>query len=202
MKNKKYWLLISGLVLFFLLVTVLVIFDKTTLFDRSMYELIRSVECEFFDKYFVFITKFGNILTVIFMVILLSLIFRNKHSFMFMVLTVNSAVTNVVVKHIIQRPRPDVLKLITQGGYSYPSGHSMIAVSLYGYLLYLAFTKIKNKFLKWFFSILLIVLILSIGISRIYVGVHYASDVIAGFIFALIELLLLVNFSSKRFRGN
>lgn len=186
----------------FLLVTYLVVVGKTNGFDNIAYKLIRSLECDFFDKYFVFITKFGNIDVVIGIVICLILAFRNRYAIMITTLVINSAITNQLVKHIVLRDRPSVLKLIEQGGYSYPSGHTMIAICLYGYLLYLVFTKINNKFIKYIGSIVLVSLILSICISRIYVGVHYASDVVGGFILALTELLLLIDFSKKQFRGN
>ena len=202
MKNKKYLIVVGLLVLIFVVNTILVICGMTTSFDNYVYNLVRCLECNFFDNYFVFITKFGDVPVVIGIVCFLILLFRNRHGIMLTVLSVNSAITNKVVKHIIQRERPSVLRLIKQGGYSYPSGHSMIAISVYGYLLYLAFTRVKNKFLKYGCSIILLIFILSIGISRIYVGVHYASDVIGGFTFALIELILIVNFSNKHFRGN
>ena len=202
MKNKKYLIIISILSLIFIINTVLVLLGKTTGFDNAVYNLVRSLECEFFDKYFVFITKFGNVSVVIGIVSLLILLFRNRNGIILTILGVISAVTNKATKHIIQRPRPDVLRLIKQGGYSYPSGHSMISVALYGYLLYLAFTKIKNGILKWLCCIILFIFILSIGVSRIYVGVHYASDVLGGFTLALFELILIINLAKKRFRGN
>ena len=202
MKKRKFIVLISLLILLFLLVTYLVVVGKTNGFDNIAYKLIRSLECDFFDKYFVFITKFGNIDVVIGIVICLILAFRNRYAIMITTLVINSAITNQLVKHIVLRDRPSVLKLIEQGGYSYPSGHTMIAICLYGYLLYLVFTKINNKFIKYIGSIVLVSLILSICISRIYVGVHYASDVVGGFILALTELLLLIDFSKKQFRGN
>lgn len=202
MKDKKYLFWCLGLGLVFVVWTILVVTGLTTGFDNYMYNLIRSLECNFFDKFFVLITKLGNVSVIIGVVLVLSLLFRNRHSIMFILLTITSAVTNKVIKHIILRDRPDVLKLIKQGGYSYPSGHSMIAVAVYGYLLYLAFTKIKNRILKWVCSIILFILILSIGISRVYVGVHYASDVLGGFTLALMEVILIVNISKKHFRGN
>lgn len=202
MKNKKYLIIISILSLIFIINTVLVLLGKTTEFDNAVYNLVRSLECDFCDKYFVFITKFGNVSVVIGVVAILIMIFRNKYGVMFASIGAIVAATNKLLKHIIKRQRPDVLKLIKQGGYSYPSGHSMISISVYGYLCYLAFTKIKNSILKWLCSIILVILILSIGISRIYVGVHYASDVIGGFTLALIELMLIIGLTKKHFRGN
>lgn len=202
MKNKKLCVVAIILGLVFVINTILVVCGLTTGFDNFIYSLVRNLECGFFDTYFVGVTRLGDVSVVIGIVLILCLIFRNRHSIMFIVLAANSALTNKLVKHIICRERPDVLKLVKQGGYSYPSGHSMIAMSIYGYLLYLAFTRIKNKTLKWICSIILSILILSIGISRVYVGVHYASDVLGGFTFALLELMLIVNYSEKHFRGN
>ena len=202
MKDKKVYIISFVLGLVFIINTILVVCGLTTGFDNYVYNLVRSLECGFFDTYFVFVTRLGDVSVVIGILIILCLLFRNRHSIMFILLGANSALTNKIIKHIIRRDRPDVLKLVKQGGYSYPSGHSMISMTVYGYLLYLAFTKIKNSILKWICSIILGILILSIGVSRIYVGVHYASDVLGGFVLALIELLLIVNYSKKHFRGN
>ena len=203
MKKEKYLyfgLIILGLV--YVINTILVICGLTTGFDNFVYNLVRSLECNFFDKYFVLITKLGNVSVVLGIVLILILLFRNRNAIILTILVGLSAVSNKIMKHIICRPRPLVLKLVEQGGYSYPSGHSMISVALYGYLLYLAFTKIKNSTLKWLCSIILFILILSIGVSRIYVGVHYASDVFGGFVLAIFEFILVINFTKKRFRGN
>ena len=201
MKKKKL-IIVSILVVLFCFITGLVIFNKTGFIDDFGYRTVRSLENSFFDKYFVGITKLGNEIVVIGIVLALVLLFRNRHSIMFVLLAANSAITNSLIKLVIKRSRPDVLNLIVQGGYSFPSGHSMIAVCVYGYLLYLAYTKINNKYLKYGLSILLGIVILSIGISRIYVGVHYTSDVLGGFILGLIELILLIDVSKKFSRGN
>ena len=98
---------------------------------------------------------------------------------------------------MIGRNRPNVLKLIEQGGYSFPSGHTMFSVCIYGYLFYLAITKIKNKILRYSVSSLLLLVILSIGVSRIYVGVHFASDVLAGYLLGCCYLLFLIEVEEK-----
>ena len=165
--------------------------------------MLRSLESNFFDGYFVFVTRLGNTLTIVAIVVLLMLIFRNKKGIMLGILTANSAATNSIIKHIIRRERPTGLKLVEQGGYSFPSGHTMIAVAVYGYLLYLVWTNITNKYLKYGLSFLLSILIISIGISRVYVGVHFMSDVVAGFILSIIQVTLLIDFTNKYYiRGN
>ena len=201
MKKKSVFLSI-GLFALFLIITVLVVLGLTKGFDEAIYSGVRYLESDFYDNYFIFITRFGDHSTIVILLILLLILFKEKDRILIIVSSVTSVVSNQVIKHIVRRPRPDVLKLIRQGGYSFPSGHSMIAVSVYGLLLYFVWKKVKNKCLKYCLSILLVLLILSIGISRIYVGVHYASDVLGGFILAVAELILIISFSKKKLRGN
>jgi len=72
----------------------------------------------------------------------------------------------------------------------------MVSMAFYGYLIYLIYKYVKNKDLKWISIVLLSILICSIGISRIYLGVHYTSDVLGGFLISLSYLIvytLIVN---------
>ena len=103
---------------------------------------------------------------------------------------------NQILKYILQRPRPTEYRLIEETGFSFPSGHSMVSMAFYGYLIYLIYKYVKNKDLKWISIVLLSILICSIGISRIYLGVHYTSDVLGGFLISLSYLIvytLIVN---------
>lgn len=201
MKKKRVilmWLIIG----LFIINTLMVMLGKMRWFDNLVYTFIRMFECSFLDNYFVFITKFGNPIIIVIMISLIIFIFKNKHSLMIVLIAACTALTNVVLKYIIRRERPLVLKLIEQGGYSYPSGHAMIAVSLYGYMFYIVCRRVRNKKLRKILCALLVILILSIGASRIYLGVHFASDIIGGFLLAMFELLLLVEYSDKKLRGN
>ena len=82
-------------------------------------------------------------------------------------------------------------------GYSLPSGHSMVSMAYYGFIIYLIFKNIENKKLKVLLIALLSFLIINIGISRIYLGVHYASDVCAGFLVAISYLMVYSNAIKK-----
>lgn len=84
-----------------------------------------------------------------------------------------------------------------KAGYSFPSGHSMVSMAFYGLLIYFAYTKIQNKNLRNIVCITLTLLIVSIGFSRIYLGVHYASDVLAGFFISIGYLIVFVEIISK-----
>lgn len=195
--KKKAVIISLILLILFGVWTILMYFGLLSGLDTFIYNFIRSLKSDFFDTYFVFITKFGNESTIILFVVVAVLLLKNKWRMMMLEIPIISVVSNQVIKYIIRRDRPSVLKLIKQGGYSYPSGHSMIAVAVYGLLIYFVLKKVRNKSWKYGLSFLLVVLIVSIGVSRIYVGVHYASDVLGGFILATAELLLLINFTKQ-----
>ena len=97
MKKKKFLFLISTLLILFLIITGLVIFKLTGPFDSFIYEVVRSLECDFFDKYFVFVTKFGNEITIVAVVLITMIIFRSWDGWLLGILAANSALTNKIV---------------------------------------------------------------------------------------------------------
>lgn len=201
--NKKQSILILVLSLFFISILLLVIFKKTAFIDEPIYEFIISWRSSFLDTFFIFITQLGNTIPILLIVLMMAAFLHNRYGIFLMVSTIDSVLMNTLVKYCVQRPRPTGLRLIEQGGYSFPSGHAMISVCVYGYLLYLAYTRISNKYLKYSVSILLLLVILGIGVSRIYVGVHYPTDVLAGYLLATIYVILLVEVTKNmNFRGN
>ena len=109
------------------------------------------------------------------------------------------------VKSFYARIRPDQIDhLIEQGGYSFPSGHSMGSMIIYGGILFIILRYIKSKrrklgFEKWVLGLLFGLLILAIGLSRIYLGVHYPSDVIGGFSLGFSWLLFSIGLLGLRF---
>ncbi len=94
---------------------------------------------------------------------------------------IGALILNQVLKFIVQRPRPDGFRLATESSYSFPSGHSMISMAFYGLLIWMIWKYEKDNILRHVWCCLFAVIIVMVGISRIYLGVHYASDVIAGF---------------------
>ena len=95
------------------------------------------------------------------------------------------------LKLFFNRPRPLIQLLKDVPGLSFPSGHAFMSLIFYGVIVYLLYHQVKNKWLKWTAIITLAIMVLIIGLSRIYLRVHYASDVIAGYCFGVISLLIL-----------
>ena len=139
------------------------------------------------------ITQLGGAIFLIGLSITLAIIIKNKK--IGILIWVNIAIStllNQILKFIIQRPRPTEFRIIDESGYSFPSGHSMVSAAFYGFLIYLIYKNVKNKYLKWGLITILSLLIFLIGISRIYLGVHYTSDVLAGFLIAISYLIIFI----------
>lgn len=101
------------------------------------------------------------------------------------------------LKNLFDRDRPLVPLLEEARGLSFPSGHALMSVTFYGLLIYIVFKGLKNKILKWSLISLLLLLIITISFSRIYLRVHYASDVIAGFCVGILWLVICVTVLNK-----
>ena len=144
------------------------------------------------------ITQFGGEIFLILLAIILFIVIKNKKTgFMIWLNLGLSALLNQILKHIIQRPRPDEYRIVDASGYSFPSGHSMVSAAFYGFLIYLIYKNVKNKYLKWSLISILGLLVVLIGTSRIYLGVHYTSDVLAGFLIAISYLIVFCQNGKK-----
>ena len=145
-----------------------------------------------------FITNFGGAIFLIVLTITLIILIKNKKIGL-SIFTNLAVITilNQILKRILQRPRPTEYRIVEETGYSFPSGHSMVSMAFYGYLIYLIYKYVKNKYLKWTLITLLSFLIVSIGISRIYLGVHYTSDVIGGFLISISYLIIYITATNK-----
>lgn len=140
------------------------------------------------------ITNLANMYWLIGTSIILLIFLKNKKTGIHIAINLGlSALVNFTIKQIIQRPRPVGHRIIDESGYSLPSGHSMVSMAFYGFLIYLIYKNVKNKYLKTTLIVLLTLLIISIGVSRIYLGVHYVSDVLAGFLVAIAYLVIFIH---------
>ena len=141
-----------------------------------------------------FITNFGGAIFLSIATIALLLLIKNKKIRLSIFSNiVIITILNQLLKRILRRPRPTEFRIVEETGYSFPSGHSMVSMAFYGYLIYLIYRYIKNKYIKWSLIVLLSILICLIGISRIYLGVHYTSDVLGGFLLSISYLVVYIS---------
>ena len=142
------------------------------------------------------ITQLGGAIFLVSVSIILLIVIKNKKTgILIWVNLVNVTLLNQILKHIVQRPRPTKFRIIDERGYSFPSGHSMVSTAFYGFLIYLIYKNVKNKYIKWSSITVLSILIILIGTSRIYLGVHYTSDVLAGFLISISYLIIFTTWT-------
>ena len=187
---KKKNIILISLILLFLLITSLVVTGKTSKIDSAVYNFLISFRSDRLTYFFKFFTKFANVKAIIIIILLFLIIKRNVIGFYPSIVAIDVEILNLLLKFIIKRDRPNILQLISVDNYSYPSGHAMMSMGVYGCFIYLIYKYVENKKIKIISITLLSLLILLIGISRIYLGVHYFSDIIGGFIASICYLIV------------
>ncbi|MEO5943675.1 MAG: phosphatase PAP2 family protein [Ferruginibacter sp.] len=169
--------------------------DKSLTFDDHIFALIqphithtRTIIIEVFT--FLGSQNFllpGNILLIGYFLF----IKKDKHdAWKITAVAVTSTAVLFLLKFLLHRERPLVPLIAKAHGYSFPSGHTFSSVVFYGMIAYLVYKNLNNKFLKWLSVFLFAIFIFIIGFSRVYLKLHFASDVIAGFCLGLIWLVL------------
>jgi undecaprenyl-diphosphatase len=142
-----------------------------------------------------FITFFGNhkFLIPANLVLIAWFLFVKRHrwySIKVPVVAIGGVSIMFILKQFFNRPRPLTPLLEPVKGLSFPSGHALMSMSFYGLLIFLVWENVNNRVWRWVLTVLLLIFILLIGFSRIYLRLHYFSDVIAGFAGGIIWLTL------------
>ena len=166
-------------------------------YDQQITAYVISFRSPVLTKYFIFVTDVGDIYGYAIFLLLLTLmsifVFKNwKYTVQIVLVLLLSAVSNLMLKRFVDRARPGIEHLVSVETLSYPSGHAMSAMAFYGFLMYLFYRFKINIFLKVVIILLLGLLILSIGLSRIYLGVHFPSDIAGGYIAGFIWVVFCV----------
>ncbi|XJZ25829.1 phosphatase PAP2 family protein [Bacillota bacterium Lsc_1132] len=159
--------------------------NKLVDFDENVISVIQSHISPISTNVMLFFTFLGSVKWVTFAVLAGTLfLFVKKKWSLGIFLALSSGIGslfNVLLKNIFKRQRPDIHRLITEHGYSFPSGHSMGSFIFYGAIAYITLHYARKKGTKTSGILLIAVLILMIGTSRVYLGVHYPSDIIGGY---------------------
>ena len=168
-----------------------------TEWDNNVTDFVLSYRNPTLTKYFMFVTDVGDlygylIVLGIFFGVSFFVFKRWKYVLQITLVLALASISNVILKRFIDRARPSIEHLVSVETLSYPSGHAMSAMAFYGFLIYL-FTQFKmNKYLRVLSITLLAFLLLSIGVSRIYLGVHFPSDIAGGFIAGFIWVIFCI----------
>ena len=191
---KKYikWIIVLCFLLLFTFIAINVYNNNDLYSDGVIYDFIsNNIINDNMTNVNKFITWFGGVIGIAVMFLISLFCIRNKkiNIILFVSLIIATLINNYVFKLIFARERPNINPIVIESGYSFPSGHSMISMVFYGSLIYLAYKYIDNKIFKYVIITCLSLLIILIGFSRIYLGVHYFSDVISGFILGICYLI-------------
>lgn len=166
-------------------------------FDFLVFDKVANLVSAPVTTFMQFITFFGNhkFLIPANLLLVIYFLFIKRHrwySIKVPVIAIGGVLLMFILKQLFNRARPLVPLLEPVQGLSFPSGHALMSMSFYGLLIFLVWENITNQVWKWTLSILLLVFILLIGFSRIYLRLHYFSDVIAGFAAGIIWLSLSI----------
>lgn len=197
-RNNYQWLICFISLILFLVITENVFNNEIMKADKIGYNIVSNLISDKLTPLVKVVTWFGSATCLILLTVILFIIIKNKKAGLLIGTNlVIISILNQTLKSLLQRPRPTGFRIINETGYSFPSGHSMISLAFYGFLIYLIYKNIKNKCLKFTLIISLFILIISIGLSRIYLGVHYTSDVFAGFLLSIAYLIFYCSVVDK-----
>ncbi|WP_330945388.1 phosphatase PAP2 family protein [Streptococcus anginosus] len=185
MKNKQTFLTKGSIaLLLFVILGYVVKFHPNYLkgFDWPIQTMLRGDLPDSLTFFFSNVTSLINIPVIItWVVVLVGLFLYKKWWSEAILLAGNLALTGILVallKNVYQRPRPTLQHLVEEGGFSFPSGHALASTLVVGALVIIVSQRVKNRHLRHLLQVLLMVFILTIMTSRVYLGVHYPTDVL------------------------
>jgi len=202
-KTIKVLFILMPIVLFVLLATFLSATIITN-FESWAYTEITEHMSSVLNNIMIFITHIGDAIIVILICLGFFIIpkVRSKYAIPVSIGVVVSTILNRLLKSVFSRERPDILSLISETDYSFPSGHAMINITLYTIVIIITCKYVNNVKLKWTIIIGCSILTILIGFSRVYLGVHYITDIIGGWLIGfVVAIIIYLGWNKIIFKG-
>lgn len=190
---KKYlkWIIFTISFIIFIILSILVLSKKDIAIDALVYNKISPLIKNNLTNNIKLLTYLGSGVVVIGITVFVIIFFKNKKYGLF--LSIDLAlitIIQIILKNIFTRSRPLDIGLIKEKGYSFPSGHSLTSMAFYGLIIYLIYNSKLKRQEKIIYITLFSIFILIVGLSRIYLGVHFFTDVVGGFTFSICFLII------------
>ncbi|MCL5771309.1 MAG: phosphatase PAP2 family protein [Actinobacteria bacterium] len=198
-------IVITSALIFIFLNFIEDLFDKSALlaFDNHILGIINNFRNPALNNIMLFITYLGEwqniVILFIFLSIILIILRKWRYLYSMIISLIFGEIFVYIIKNLIARPRPPVTDaLILLKDFSFPSGHSYIAIAFYGLAVYYIFDILTNRILRILIIAFGFILIAALGFSRIYLGVHWPSDVLAGFAASAAFITMIITFLEIR----
>ncbi len=175
-----------------------VVFNETFVaIDERILNLIPSIRTTFQTNFFRFITFWANWQSIVFMAIVISLLLMRKKRFVttriFLLLIGVTQLCSTSLKHLIGRVRPEqYLSLVVEPSASFPSGHTLTATVIFGFIAYLIIKGLRSHLNRVFVFLTYVFMVFLVGVSRVYLGAHYPSDVVGSVVFGAFILSIFI----------
>lgn len=184
-------------ILSFFVLTHFVLSEGTLSIDVKLAKMVYTLESPFLTSVMSLVSFLGStgpviVISLILMVVLYKTVGNRREILLFVVVSIGSVLLNILLKHLFQRERPSLIQIVAETGFSYPSGHSMAALSLYGITTFLFWKHIKKSSRRKLLIAASTMIIMTMGFSRVYLGVHYPTDIIGGYLISGFWLALTI----------
>ncbi|MGN1012817.1 MAG: phosphatase PAP2 family protein [Clostridia bacterium] len=198
MSKKNLFLIICAIILFIIL-SIAIKADYLYGFESWIYSEATEHMSDFLTTILIIITNIGGPIGIMCVCAIIFAIpkLRNRVAIPVTLAVTSSFFLNIILKQLFARERPNILRLVSESFYSFPSGHAMVNMALYSILIIYAYKLINNTKLKYSIYAILTSLILAIGFTRIYLGVHYAGDIIGGWLIGFVVSIIVYSIMKK-----
>ena len=191
---------IINLVFCFVMLALFIAFSILVSLNHNFYidkfnNFVTTLRTPFWNRFFKVFTFIGSFysLAAIFLVCFVLLFFKfkqKKQATILMSAFITMSLILIALKEIFKRPRPENLMIVEEIGFAFPSWHTIMSIFVFGVVIWMIFNFAKKNMLKYILIFLMAVVVDAVAFSRIYLGVHYLSDVLASYCFGLFGLSL------------